>query len=213
MTDLLLQWLASHEGPLAYLVLCLAAALEYIFPPFPGDTVTLFGVFLAGTAGFSPWLVYFAIDLGSVLGGLGAYAVGRRIARDPAHPPRLLRGRRTQVALAEVRLRFARHGAVYLALNRFLPALRAFFFVGAGLARLPVSRVILWGAVSASLWNGLLFAVGWAVGGHWERLAAFASTYAWAALGVGILVIVVFAYIVRVRLKEARGRRSTLGRG
>jgi membrane protein DedA with SNARE-associated domain len=206
MTDVLLQWLASHEGPLAYLALCLAAALEYIFPPFPGDTVTLFGVFLAGTAGFSPWLVYLAIDVGSILGGLCAYAVGRRIARDPEHPPRLLRGRRTQAALAEVRRRFERHGAIYLALNRFLPALRAFFFVGAGLARVPVSRVVLWGAVSASAWNALLFAIGWAVGGSWQRLSAFASTYAWVAMGVGVVVVVVFAYVVRARLRESRTR-------
>lgn len=211
MTDFLLEWLASHEGPLAYLVLLLAAALEYVFPPFPGDTVTLFGVFLAGSASFSPWLVYLAIDLGSILGGLGAYAVGRRI--DPDNPPRLLRGRRTRMAIAEVRRRFARHGAVYLALNRFLPALRAFFFLGAGIARVPVSRVILWGAVSASLWNGLLFAVGWAVGGNWQRLAGFASTYAWIALGVGLLTIGVFAYIVRARLKELSAKRPRAGEG
>lgn len=204
MTDVLLRWLASHEGPFGYLALCFAAALEYVFPPFPGDTITLFGVFLAGSAGYSPWLVYLAIDVGSVLGGLGAYAVGRRIARDPGNPPRLLRGRRTRAALAEVQLRFERHGAVYLALNRFLPALRAFFFVGAGLARVPVSRVILWGAVSASAWNALLFVLGWAVGGNWRRLSALASTYAWIALGVGVVAVALFAYVVRLRLKEAR---------
>jgi membrane protein DedA with SNARE-associated domain len=202
MIDSLLQWLASHEGPLAYLVLGLAAALEYVLPPFPGDTITLFGVFLGSTAGYSPWLVYLAIDAGSVLGGLAAYAVGRQI--DPENPPRFLRGRRTRAALDEVRARFARHGAAYLAVNRFLPALRAFFFVGAGLARVPVSRVIAWGALSASLWNGLLFAVGWAVGGNWQRLAGMAANYAWVAVSISVLAIAVFAYIVRARLKETR---------
>lgn len=183
-------------------MLGLAAALEYVLPPFPGDTVTLFGVFLAGTAGFSPWLVYLAIDVGSVLGGLAAYAVGRRI--DPENPPRFLRGRRTRAALDEVRARFVRHGAVYLAVNRFLPALRAFFFVGAGLARVPLSRVVVWGTLSASLWNALLFAVGWAVGGNWQRLAGMAQSYAWVALALSVAAIAVFAYIVRARLKESR---------
>lgn len=204
MIESLLHWLASNEGPLAYLVLGLAAALEYVFPPFPGDTVTLFGVFLAGTAGFSPWLVYLAIDLGSILGGLVAYAVGRHI--DPENPPRLLRGPRTRLAIDEVRRRFERHGAIYLALNRFLPALRAFFFVGAGIARIPVSRVVVWGAVSASLWNALLFGVGWAVGDNWERLADLASTYAWVALGIAVVAIALFVYVVRARSKDAAAR-------
>jgi len=205
MTDFLLEWLASHEGPLAYLVLGLAAALEYVLPPLPGDTITLFGVFLSGSAGYSPVLVYLAIDAGSVAGGLLAYAAGRAI--DPDAPPRWLAGRRTRMALTEVRLRFARHGAMYLAINRFVPALRAFFFVGAGLARIPVSRVALWGAVSASLWNALLFGVGWALGGSWQRLTALASTYAWVALGVAGVTFVALAFVVRARLREA-GKRE-----
>ena len=204
MTDLLLGWLTSHEGPLAYLVLGLAAALEYVFPPFPGDTITLFGVFLGGSAGYSPWLVYLALDVGAVAGGLVAYAFGRAI--DPDAPPRLLAGRRSRAALDEVRLRFERHGAAYLAINRFVPALRAFFFVGAGLARVPVSRVAVWGAVSASAWNALLLGVGWALGGSWQRLAALASVYAWVALGVAVLVVVALALIVRARLRELEKR-------
>jgi membrane protein DedA with SNARE-associated domain len=204
MTDFLLEWLASHEGPLAYLVLGLAAALEYVVPPLPGDTITLFGIVLGGRAGYSPWLVYLAIDVGAVAGGLVAYALGRAI--DPDAPPRWLAGRRTRAALAEVRSRFAKHGATYLALNRFVPALRAFFFVGAGLARIPVSRVALWGAVSASLWNALLFGVGWAVGGSWQRLAGLASTYAWLAFGVAAVVVVALALVVRARLRESEKR-------
>jgi membrane protein DedA with SNARE-associated domain len=204
MTDFLLEWLASHEGPLAYLVLGLAAALEYVVPPLPGDTITLFAIVVGGRAGYSPWLVYLAVDVGAVAGGLVAYALGRAI--DPDAPPRWLAGRRTRAALAEVRLRFARHGAMYLALNRFVPALRAFFFIGAGLARIPAARVALWSAVSASLWNALLFGLGWAVGGSWQRLADLASTYAWVAFGVAAVAVVALALVVRARLRESERR-------
>lgn len=35
--------LISALGPLGLLVLGLAAMLEYVVPPFPGDTITLLG--------------------------------------------------------------------------------------------------------------------------------------------------------------------------
>ena len=47
-----------------------------------------------------------------------------------------------------------KRGNWYLAANRFLPALRAFFFVGAGLANMPLRAVIFWGGLSAAVWNG-----------------------------------------------------------
>jgi membrane-associated protein len=202
MVDAVLAWLRTDGGPLVYAVLALASALEYVFPPFPGDTVVLFGVFLAVTAGLSPPLVYAALTAGSIGGAMLAWRVGRAIARDPERPPRFLRSRAARATLAEVQARFRRHGATYLALNRFLPALRALFFVGAGVAGLPASRVALWGGLSAAAWNALLFAAGWGLGAQWRRLEALARTYTTGAFGVAAVVLVVFAALVVRRLRR-----------
>ncbi|HZS40427.1 MAG TPA: DedA family protein, partial [Polyangia bacterium] len=91
--------------------------------------------------------------------------------------------------------RFARHGAVYLCINRFLPTVRGFFFVAAGLARLPPWKVLAFGAASALAWNLLLFALGATVGTHWERLRAIAETYAVVATGVLVVVALGFAIV------------------
>ena len=40
--------LIAHIGLLGLLVLGLAAAVEYVVPPFPGDTITLLGGVYAG---------------------------------------------------------------------------------------------------------------------------------------------------------------------
>jgi membrane protein DedA with SNARE-associated domain len=60
--------------------------------------------------------------------------------------------------------------------------------------------------VSASLWNALLFGLGWAVGGSWQRLADLASTYAWVAFGVAAVAVVALALVVRARLRESERR-------
>ncbi|HEY8432880.1 MAG TPA: hypothetical protein VIL20_31125, partial [Sandaracinaceae bacterium] len=129
MMDELLAWLKEAEGPLAYVVLALASLIEYVFPPFPGDTVALFGVFLAASSGYSVARVYAALNAGALAGGMSAYALGRWIAvRRERRTPRFLRGQQVRRAIDAVLARFERHGAAYLALNRFVPALRSVFF-------------------------------------------------------------------------------------
>ena len=49
-----------------------------------------------------------------------------------------------EAALREIEARFEAHGAIVIALNRFVPALRAFFFIAAGLARMNALAVLLW---------------------------------------------------------------------
>lgn len=197
-----LTWLATHQGPLAYALLAVAAMSEYIFPPLPGDLLTLFGIFLAGSAGYSPLAVYLSVTAGSVLGGWLAYLAGRWLAKKPS-PGGLLSGPKTRALLDEVAHRFEKHGVAYLAVNRFVPVLRAFFFVGAGLAGLPAGRVLLWGTVSALAWNALLFAAGWAVGHHWGRLSALLSAYSTVALAVALLVVLVL--FLRARRRGPQG--------
>jgi membrane protein DedA with SNARE-associated domain len=190
MLEELLRYLETSEGPLAYVVLAVSAALEYVVPPFPGDTVTLFGCFLATSAGYHLVLVHGVMTIGSVAGGALAFAFGQYIGHREDRWPAFLRGERTRRAIARVRARFERHGGAYLAINRFVPALRGVFFVAAGIAEVPLWKVIVFGGVSAAAWNGLILALGYSFGRNWERLRAFADEYTfWALVVLGVVIL------------------------
>lgn len=190
----LLAWLQRSESPLAYVILGLASAAEYLVPPFPGDSIALFGVVLAAGAGYSVAGVYVALNLGALAGGMAAYGVGRWIAERREHrTPRFLRGQQVRRAIDRVIARFERHGAAYLAINRFVPGLRSVFFVAAGMARLPAWRVAVFGTLSAMVWNALLLGAGWAVGANYDELERWVRTYTYAAFGVLALVALVVA--------------------
>lgn len=189
--DDVVAYLQQIEGPFAYLALLLAAMVEYVVPPLPGDTFALAGITLASSAGYSPFLVHAALTLGAMIGGQLAWLFGRFIRRRRESSPRFLHGPRTERALDDVRSRFEKHGAAYLLANRFVPALRAFFFVGAGLANMSGWKVALYGGLSAAAWNALLMLVGWALGSNLERLAELVSQYTWAALATFVVVIAV----------------------
>lgn len=181
----LIDFVGAHNNPLGWAVICLSALIEYLFPPFPGDTVTLFGAFLITARGWSFVAVFTSVMLGSVGGAWLDFRFGvwlkRRQVANPDKPSR------TRVQIDKLVERFKRHGEVYIVLNRFVPGVRAFFFVAAGMAGLRVRWVLIWAAVSAALWNLLLIAVGSTVGANFDKLVEFLSVYsrfAWIALGL-----------------------------
>ena len=132
-----------------------------------------------------------AVTLGSAIGCMVDYAVGRWLGKTEE---RWTRGRlhrfRPQIdVLVE---RFARHGALYLAINRFIPSLRGLFFLAAGMARLPWWKVLTFGTLSALLWNALLLTLGLTVGKSWQQLSRLMAQYAvvfWILLGVIALAV------------------------
>ena len=177
----LTDWLASHPNGWGLLLLGAAALIEYVFPPFPGDAIVVFGTFLVVRRGWSAAGVFGSVLLGSAIGSMAVYAVGRALAD---------RGHR-RPAIDAIIARFSRHGALYLVLNRFLPSVRALFFVAAGMARLPWAQVLGWGLVSAAAWNAILLALGLALGASWEKLQTILVAYsevAWALLGIVVSV-------------------------
>jgi len=192
-------------GPLAYLLLALAAMLEYIVPPFPGDTIVLLGGVYA-VRGEKPWaLVFLAMTLGSVLGSAVDYAIGKRLAaRIERHPSTRWWGISAD-KLHDIQQRIRHRGTLLLLANRFLPAVRAFIFLGAGAAGLRLGRTLLLGTLSAAGWNALLMGLGIAVGGNAERLESWVRRY----YGVLYLALAVFVVIALARMLYRRRRPAS----
>lgn len=189
-------------GLAGLLVLGLAAMLEYVVPPFPGDTVTLLGGVYA-VRGDQPWpLVLLVVTAGSVAGAAINYWFGRWLARKfEANPKAKIFGI-THRRLEEVQARMRRSGPWLLLVNRFLPGIRGVIFIAAGAAHIPRSNALLLGAVSALAHSGLVLAIGAAVGGNLEQLESMMARYQQAV--VGLVLIGVLAVAIR-----ALARRRT----
>lgn len=185
-----LLWLTTHGYLLSLSVLALSAALEYVFPPFPGDTVVLAGAVLATAGGWSLWPVLLACTAGSLLGAWLDFRIGVAAAKH-RDAGRLGTRLSQSPGLDRILAGYRRWGPAFLALNRFMPGIRALFFVAAGMARMPTRAVLTWAAASALAWNALLLALGAALGANLDRLEALARGYAlalWLALGVAGVV-------------------------
>jgi membrane-associated protein len=188
VTELLRRLVEEQDSLVGALVLAGSAFIEYVFPPFPGDFVTVLGAVLVTGYGWNFGLVLGAVMLGSVAGTLVAHQVGvawaRRRARGLGKPRPLL---------DEMVARFERHGPAFIIANRFLPGVRALVFVAAGLAGIRRRTVIVYGGVSALLWSLGLMALGSAVGANLDRLETIVERYtiaAWAVIALITLLVV-----------------------
>jgi membrane-associated protein len=201
----LIEMVERSRGPVGLLLLAGCAFLEYLFPPFPGDLVVVFGAFLVTSKGWSAPGVFGAVLAGSMLGFMLTFFAGRWLHKTEARWVSGWLGR-ARPKIDRLVDRFSRHGALYIAINRFLPSVRALFFVAAGMAQLSPWKVLAFGALSAALWNAMLFALGATVGKEWSSLQSIFVTYgeiAWGLLALLGLVLLV-RWVWRRRRVSAR---------
>lgn len=195
MEETIRTWLSELPmTPVALLLVMAAALLEYVFPPFPGDTVVLFAAFLAGSAdtNWEPLPVWLAVSVGNLLGMAVDYEFGRWMSRhDHEWRQRWRWWARAGSALDRLLPHFQRQATYFLLCNRFLPSVRALLFVAAGMTNVPRWRVLLLGGISALAWSLLLFVVGLWLGRDWPALLEFIQNYnrgAWVVLS-GLLIL------------------------
>jgi membrane protein DedA with SNARE-associated domain len=192
----------ARTGPAAPAILFLGSLVEYVFPPFPGDTLVVLGAWYAVNGKISWPLAFVAVTAGAVVGAWIDYRVG--VALGAA----LERGakRRGPITLEHVRqveAGYARWGEWFLLANRFLPGIRAFLFVGA--ARLPLGKVLLWGGISAAAWNALLLLVGAYLASNLSELVDWLERY--TALAWMVMAVVAALLLVRLAIAARRRRR------
>lgn len=204
----MVEWIdtiLSRVGPEAYALLALAAALEYLVPPFPGDTVVLLGGVLAVRGAKPWWLVFAVVTAGSVLGAAANFYLGKWL--DARVERRLSRKAIFGISLEQlhaVEAKMRKRGALLLLFNRFIPGVRGLFFVAAGMSHMPLSKVLTLGALSAAAHTALVLALGIALGGNAERLEQVVGRYQSAALGLVIVAVIAVAVRTVVKLRRSR---------
>jgi len=147
------------------------------FPFLPGDTLLFaLGLFIAGekidVLGIgTPFveLVVATILLAAVafLGNVSGYEIGRRIG-----PPLYERNGRflKRKYLDKTDAFFDRHGSKALVIGRFVPFVRTYITVVAGVTRMPRHRFFLWSAVGAVGWVILITLLGFFLGSAFPSL-------------------------------------------
>jgi membrane protein DedA with SNARE-associated domain len=197
----IIAWLQGLPPFGVYATLWAVTYIENIFPPSPSDLLMLFIATLigVGTIGHVPAIGI--ATLGSVMGFLTAFAIGRRYGRRVVGSGKL--PFLTDKALHKVDGWFDRYGYWVIVGNRFLAGTRAVISFFAGMSRLDPKTTTLLCAISALAWNTGVIELGALLGGNWKRGGHILHHY-------GMVVTILLAagalfFLVRWLIRRKRG--------
>ncbi|TIC83630.1 DedA family protein [Nocardioides sp. GY 10113] len=192
------DWLLSEFGAELFWLSLLIIFVEcgLFFPFLPGDTLLFaLGIFIAGEKIDlfpGPPIVEMGIAIllltaGAFLGNVVGYEIGRKIGQ-PLYQRdgRILKRK----YLEQTAVFFDKHGNKALVIGRFVPFVRTYITVVAGVTRMDRRRFFKWSLVGAVLWVTSILALGYFLG-RVPVLGPFLSDN----IDYAILVILLFSAI------------------
>jgi membrane protein DedA with SNARE-associated domain len=168
----------------------LSILLETVIPPIPSEAVLgLAGVLIrSGEMDVVPVVVF--ATLGSILGAIFFYGVGRSLGPRRSHA---FLDRLPLVETEDVDRTFEwfeRHGRSAVFFGRMVPIVRSFVSVPAGVVRMPFGQFLLYTAAGSLIWNSVLIGLGVAAGEFVQNNLRYLDYAVVAAfvLGIGWMV-------------------------
>jgi membrane-associated protein len=152
----------------------------------PGDSILFGAGLVAATAGSGVDLAVLVVGVlvAAVAGDAVGYASGRRLGR-----PWLVRRERFMRHVERAERFYARYGALAVVVARWIPWIRTFTPIVAGVARMPYPRFLVANVTGAVTWGAGLVLLGYyAYQIEWLRVAAYvtAGFFITASIGYGL---------------------------
>ncbi|AOT61901.1 MULTISPECIES: DedA family protein [Streptomyces] len=183
----------------------LAIALENLFPPLPSEVILPLTGVAAGQGALSLASALSWTTLGSVVGAVALYWLGRVFGRERMHA---LWGRLPLVKASDLERTeawFLRHGTKAVLLGRMVPVFRSLISVPAGVERMSPTVFVALTSVGSLAWNSVLVLAGYWLGDQWDTVQTYVGFVSKAVVVAAAVALA--AYItVRVRSRGTAGR-------
>lgn len=204
LTDRFTEWVVMVMEIVGAPGVGLLVAIENLFPPIPSELILPLAGFTASLGEMSLVSAIAWATIGSVVGALALYWVGRafgheRISRwagklplvDPDDVDRTVEW-------------FGRHGRKAVFFGRMIPIFRSLISIPAGIERMSQSWFLLLTMAGSLIWNTVFVLLGFWVGENYSVIEEYAG---WFQRVVIVLVIAAVAWWVVRRVRRNRARQ------
>lgn len=201
------NWITSFMEEYGYLGIMLMIALENVFPPIPSEVILTFGGFMTTTSELNVPGVVVAATIGSVLGAVILYGVGRILSVERMESiierwGHILRVKKEDIRKADAW--FDKYGPWTVLFCRMIPLIRSLISIPAGMSGMNFWVFLFFTTIGTLIWNVILVSIGAALGDRWEDILAFMDVYSnvtYAFIAVCLLIFVIYWF--RKKRKKA----------
>ena len=192
MQDFIVNIMNSY----GYLGVFLLIMIENVFPPIPSEVILLFGGFMTTYTKLKIIGMVIASTLGSVVGALILYQVGKIFNKDRLK--KIISGKIGKI----LRLKpsdidasnhwFNTKGTKTVFYCRFIPVVRSLISIPAGISKMNMFTFLFYTILGSLIWNIVLIILGSILGNNWTKILQILDTYTNIVIIVLILIIIIF---------------------
>jgi len=169
-------------------------ALESMIAPIPSEVV-MPPLGMAVHKGQFTWqMAMVATSIGSLIGSLISYYMGYFGGK-----PLVMRvGRFLLINEHHLDLTttwIKKWGSLTVLVCRFVPVVRHFISIPAGIARMNLLKFCVYTVIGASLWNGFLLWLGWKLEDHWDDILKYRTPIDIAVVAILVLGVVAWYWL------------------
>jgi membrane-associated protein len=186
------QWLLERFGGQFFWVSAAIVFIEcgLLFPILPGDSLLFaVGLFIAeGSIDINIGVACAILTVAAFLGNITGYEIGRAIGA----PLYEREGRFIKKKyFDDTHAFFEKHGAKALIIGRFVPIVRTFITVVAGVSRMDRRHFFVWSGVGALLWATGITLVGYFLGNAFPALKEHLELAILAIVAVSVVPMII----------------------
>ncbi len=209
MLEIIGSWVIQFISTLGYLGIFILMTLESALIPIPSEVTMPFSGSLAAAGKFNFWLIVAAGTLGNLVGSMLAYFLGAWGQEAVVRKVIVKYGKYFLISEHEYdhsERWFRKHGEIIVFVSRVLPIVRTFISLPAGVAKMNLTKFILYTTVGSLIWSYLLTNIGIMLGNNWQSLEVYFRKF--DLVIVALLLGAIFFY-VRRKLKHFRRPLTT----
>tara|TARA_Y100001968_G_scaffold5247_1_gene4639 strand:- start:456 stop:1112 length:657 start_codon:yes stop_codon:yes gene_type:complete len=190
---------------IGYGAILLAMFLENLIPPIPSELIMPLGGFYIsqGQLDFLP--VVLAGLIGTVIGALPWYGLGRLVNEEKLEQWVKNNGRWIGInpqELARSRKWFNRYGVSLVFWGRLVPGIRTLISVPAGVELMRMPPFLIWTTAGSLIWTLFLTTTGYILGDNYANIEKWITPF--ASIFKTIFILIISGYLITLIYKTIR---------
>lgn len=182
-----------------YIGITFLIALENLIPPIPSEVILSFSGFISKNTDLNIFLIIIFATIGSLIGAIVlyylAYFIGLNLLNFKFFKLCGLKKENTEKSMKH----FQKNGYKSIFFGRFIPIIRSFISIPAGLSKMDIRLFLLLTWIGSFIWNTIFVIAGFILQDNWDTLANFFDKYSFF-----IFLIAIILYIIIKRHKSKK---------
>ncbi|MFB2934563.1 DedA family protein [Aerosakkonemataceae cyanobacterium BLCC-F154] len=200
----MLDWITNTINSLGYWGIVFLMFLENLFPPIPSEVIMPLAGFTTTQGRLSITFVIVAGTVGSVLGALLWYYIGKSFGEKRLKRWADRHGKWLTISSKDIdksKKWFNKYGGIAVFIGRLIPGVRTFISVPAGLDKMHLVPFLLYSTIGSVLWVSLLTFAGYILGRNYQLVEKYLGPIS-SFIVIALIVGFVFWVIKRRRKRK-----------